>query len=238
LGSTVSRLQPDIYEAFSIVRDQCLNTFHLQNFTEDITISPHPSNPAFVYRESTRLFKVIPHHLANSNRTFSLCYRAEIGIPKNISISKKEFLTSFKVRAGDYQFGSNDVDIDESMSGSLPVMRLLFNRPIEVKSSLDVNISTRCLSWADDNVDVFRVRYPTNGFRVVFRYLESLEYDASWFKLFKAITPDAGFELDKTNIHPQVNGITAFTHDWVFPGEGVAISWHPSKPADKVETIC
>lgn len=46
LGSTVSRLQPDIYEAFAIIRDQCLNTFHLQNFTEDITISPHPSNPA------------------------------------------------------------------------------------------------------------------------------------------------------------------------------------------------
>jgi hypothetical protein len=230
LKSTVSRLQPDLYNVVTLIRDKYLNTFHLQNFHEEVFVSPHPSNPAFVHRESTRTFKVIPYYLANSQRTFSLCYNLEIGVPKDIPISEEEFLINFEVRAGDNLFGLADAVVKESTSGSLGVMRMHFNRPVEVKESLAVRISSRCLGWADDNVDIFRVRYPTNGFTVAYRYLESLQYDASWFKLFKAITPEAGFKLDKADIHPHSCGITAVTQDWVLPGEGVAISWHPSKP--------
>jgi hypothetical protein len=230
LRSTVSRLQPDLYNVVTLTRDKYLNTFHLQNFHEEVIVSPHPSNPAFVHRESTRTFKVIPYHLENSQRTFSLCYHLEIGVSKDIPISKEEFLINFEVKAGDNLFGLADAVVKESTSGSLGVMLMDFNRRIEVKESLAVRISSRCLGWADDNVDIFRMRYPTNGFTLSYRYLESLQYDAAWFKLFKVITPKAGFKLDKADIHPHSCGITAVTQDWVLPGEGVAISWHPSKP--------
>ena len=200
-----------------------MNTFHLYNFAEDICISGYTPDPRYVSRECIRTFKVRAYHLKDVNRKFQLHYRSEIALFEQSGLNTDNTFLSFEATAGDSTYSMEDAEISEDKSGSMKTLILEFVKDIEVAGELDITVCSRCLAWSGDNVDVYYVKYPTNGYRVTLNYKNGLEYDAAWYK---ARTPGPGFQLNKRDIRARDNGIVATTNDWVLPGEGVAISWH------------
>lgn len=225
LSETNKNLDPGLYDHLKNTRDRALSNIIITNHFEDIRLRDYEDNPDLVIREQTKTYRMTGRHLHEGKDIDIRCYM-EAGFKEGVSIEPSEFLLDFKARLGDIFLEKKDV-VDKIIiekSGTMTVLTLDFTQKVKVEDALDVNISSSIIGWKDDNVEVLITKYPTNGLRVSFRYLENLSYDSAWLKSWELNT---GIKAGREHLQTHNDGLTAYTNDWVLPGEGIVFSWHP-----------
>lgn len=225
VGETTIYLEPSLYAALSELRNRSLSDFHLFNHGIDVTLRPHPEHPQLLVRESVRSFQVRSFHRREDKRRFPFKAYVEITLPSNVEVDQDDFVHHFEARAGEEFFDQSEIRVQKDQSGTLAVLSFEFKKELAVDNQLDIRISYSTLSSIEDHTELFICRYPTHGFRGSLRFLPGYRYDCAWFKSWDT---GVGFIAGRSRQQVLGNGITAETHGWVLPGEGVFYSWQPS----------
>ncbi len=230
IGDDCSFLEPSLQHALLRISDYCLAAFHIYNFSEDVTLTPFPGNPDLLIHRSVRMFRVRSFHRSGSKRSFPLRYHMEVGLADTVQLSDDAFLREFDIRAGDRSFSRESVQIGRQSSGSLRMLTITFEEQVPVDPELDVRICVETLTVAADNNEMLVVRYPTSGFHVTLRFDESKRYDCVWFNAWNL---GGGIKAGQEGHQLLHNGITAFSNDWLLPGDGVVFGWYTVGRADR-----
>jgi hypothetical protein len=224
LKGNADSVEPGLLAVLNRIKSDNLSLPHLHNFYQEIRYEAHPRDARLCVRAIARRFRVKSYHLTTPRKSFPLNHNLEVGIPHEITLSDLDILLDFDVQIGELHLNRDDVKIARVNSGTMPSVRISFAVEAPMVDEFDVRVRVRSIASADDRTDILIARYPTFGFSASVRCPDDVYFDCAWFKNWAGGT---SFEAGQKNLEKLADGIEAYSHDWVLPGEGVAISWYP-----------
>ncbi|HEX2203494.1 MAG TPA: hypothetical protein VHG91_09365 [Longimicrobium sp.] len=227
LGNRVVGLEPSLIASLDQLRNRVLTAHYLQNFIQEVTLTPHRDDPRLLFRRLVRHFRVRSYHLAPNLRQYPFRFYTEIGLPEGIDFDNADLLREFEVVVGSAVLTREHIKIERELSGSLPVLTITCEADLAVDRELDVRITISTLGSVRDTTELLIARYPTLGFHASVKYMEDMYYDCAWFKSWD---PEVTYRIGRQSSHKFPNGMSVSTNDWVLPGEGVAFAWYRTEP--------
>jgi hypothetical protein len=218
-----NKVDPTLFGVLNRVRESAIVSYHLYNFYQEITISADDSHPGLEVRRYVRRYRVKGSHLAANEPIFPFRARFEVVLPDGVMLSNHEILREFEVHVGEQVLDRSHAEIKREKSGTTPVATITCTADFDCRRDIDLNLVATTVGVAPANTEVFIARYPTCGFQFTIRHGDDFIYDCAWFKNWG---PQPSYQDGREKHQMVPNGISAFTNDWVLPGEGIAISWH------------
>lgn len=225
LRPRIQQLQPELRDHLESVQRTCMSTPHRHNFSATVTLEDDPENPELLKAHNLETYKVSARHCEDGKATFRLLVQAE---QSNTSgdISEEMGLGKFCVAVGDQEFGRNAARVERTKSGGLDIIKISFDREIEVDKEVSIRVEYETMCSKNDPTEIRGVRYPTIGFRCSLFYKAGLVYDAAWFKTL-AKGPDTKDLWGRDDIEITPTGVSATSNQWLIPGDGVVLYWFP-----------
>lgn len=224
LSDRVGFLEPQVLDRLEAVEEQSLVLPHHHGFASTVTLTDIPDYPDLLYHHVLTSYRVSCRHLKNSKGLYRLLVGAEISNPT--AALDTDVLRKFHIRAGSESFAASDATVTKTRSAGLDIIHVSFDREIEVEKELDVLIEVESVSSRSDPAEIRFIRYPTYGFRYTLVYRDDLSYDVAWFRARVPAHLSAQVAArEEVELTPK--GITAYTHQWLFPGDGAVLFWFP-----------
>jgi len=195
---------------------------HLHNYAPTIVLSDVPDRPDLVRRDFRCTYVINTDHLKHGRCRFRYRFRHEVSDPSGV-LSRDKILTQFEARIGDQVFTIKDIEeTTERHAGGLTTTVLSMQRDLDIVGQTSVSVSYDGLGSRFDPNEIMVVRFPTRGYRVTLWYTEGNVYDVAWFR---PISSSLSNRRADDKVVRMRNGVTAYTDDWLLPGNGVVLYW-------------
>jgi len=229
LGDRVAFLEPEVLELVERIQQNALALPHHYGHSTTVTLSDHTDNPAHLRRHVRTSSKVSCRHCKGSRGNYRLIISAEI---TNLggAMPVDDFLRTFSVRAGSQMFGPSDATVSKQQSAGTDIVHIALDKEILVENELEISYEYETICSKTDPTEIQLVRYPTAGFRFTVVYRDGIDYDVAWFRATES-GPRGALPTSRETVELTPRGITAFTHKWLLPGDGVALIWFPKPPS-------
>ena len=227
MSGTIALLEPEVLEHVERIQFQALSLPHHQGYSATITLADIPADPAHLRRHVRVSYMVSARHCKNGKATYRLIISAEI---TNLggALATDDFLQAFAVAAGEERFKAADATVTKATSAGLDIIHIALDKLITVDNEAEVTYEFETICSRSDPTEIQFVRYPTKGFRFTIAYRDGIDYDVAWFRDEPRLRGAVPTSRETVELTPR--GITAYTHKWLLPGDGVVAVWYP-KPA-------
>lgn len=226
VSQSVRTINSSLYRHVEILSSGTLGAAYASNVSYAQTItSCHLPNLRRTHLVHT--YRIHTGHMIGSEFPVRLFHA--ITIPEDQAGSLGEWLDSADVTVGDQHFSKADVEckvIPEP--AGMQKYTASFSRTVKLTDpETDIRMEIRALSQEGDSV-CFLARYPSSGLSATLVRDDGYIFDAQWFLY---CPPDQSLPT-RGYVTRSPNGISVWTHDWVLPGEGVALTIVPrTRPA-------
>ncbi|MGE3651564.1 MAG: hypothetical protein AB7G10_24755 [Reyranellaceae bacterium] len=205
------------------VSRNALRTVHIHNYSPTISLEDDPTTPGIIRRHYQCTYSVSARHLRGNKGTYHLRLRQELSDPHG-KLGENP-LKQCEIRAGSHRWGLADIKVEQRRSGGTTVTLLSLDRDIDVVGEMAVSISEEARASVADPTEIIYAWYPTHGFRATILYRAGMAYDVAWLKSWTGLTGDFP---GREQVIEMPTGITAYTDEWVLPGNGVILYWFPT----------
>lgn len=229
LSDRVRYLEPEVLEHVEQIQLNALGLPHHHGYSATVTLTEIPGSPHHLRRHVRTSFKVSCRHFINERSTYRLIISAEITNLAGVTPAAG-FLDRFSVTAGSQSYAAADAVVTTAMSAGITIFHIAFDKSIEVEKEMEVSYELETICSKGDPTEVHIIRYPTAGFRFTLVYQDGIDYDVAWFRATERGPRGAEPTTSRETVELYPRGITAFTHKWLLPGDGVVVIWFP-KPA-------
>jgi hypothetical protein len=223
LPLSVTKVEPELYKHLTSVRDSCLSSPIILNYQDNMVLTPHREDSSLLVYSDNISFQFTASHFKNGTAEIPYRFCFAVANPTNQDLESIKSSIRFQGRLGSHEIGRDDLNLEEYMYGSYPMVLCVLTSTLTIRETMDVRFSLQTTSPIFDNTEIVYVRYPCRGFTASLHYLPGYQYDYAWFAQWTHPTsplPKIGqYQVDQS-------GITVATNEWILPGEGLALSWY------------
>lgn len=223
IKNRATSFEPTLYNHLRNVSECSLSVPYLTNYHLTSTIHRDQNEPRLIVDNDVTTYRIHVHHLKPEHRTFPLHVFRETVIPHGLETDRGDWLRDFGVQVGTQEFTRDDVQFNEKVLERGRLVHAKFSHEITLDADADVSVKIVMVDPHRDPVTMAMARYPAQGFRVTVTFEEDYIYDYGWF-VHCPVEQDVP---EKGQVIYLPNGLEAYTHDWVLPGEGVTVYYFP-----------
>jgi len=214
-----------LYKLASTLKDAVLLSPYTTNFFISKTFRWHDKHAFLVHSRISIRYTLVAGHLGGAASKVSIGFGTTITLNGAADVTIDNCVETFNVKVGSAEYGNDALKVTEEEDGKVKKITVAFATEVEVKDEISVTITYEGIDHLDSQVEVFRVGKPSKGATMSLYFEDGFAYEAEWLAI---MIPSDSKQMIR-GIDRFKNGISAYTNDWVLPGEGVMVRFIPDR---------